>query len=65
MFVHLLYLVGFRNRTVVVMNWIYNYFTYDRGTRLIVRPFIKNKVGTAQQDSTIVATMHAEAPVPQ
>jgi NADH dehydrogenase len=33
--VHLMYLVGFRNRIVVFLNWIYSYFTYDRGVRLI------------------------------
>lgn len=33
--VHLFFLVGFRNRVVVMLNWAYNYFTYDRGLRLI------------------------------
>jgi NADH dehydrogenase len=36
---HLLMLVGFRNKLVVLINWIWNYLSYDRGTRLIVRPF--------------------------
>jgi NADH dehydrogenase len=35
LFVHLMYLVGFRNRLVVFTNWAYNYFTYDRAARLI------------------------------
>jgi NADH dehydrogenase len=35
LFVHLVYLIGFRNRLIVLANWAYNYFTYDRGTRLI------------------------------
>lgn len=39
MFVHLLYLVSFRQKLVTLGNWIWNYFTYDRGTRLIIRPF--------------------------
>ncbi len=39
MFVHLLFLVGFRNKLVTLMNWIVNYFSYDRGTRLIIRRF--------------------------
>jgi NADH:ubiquinone reductase (H+-translocating) len=34
--VHLFYLVGFRNRLVVLVNWAYNYFTYDRGSRALV-----------------------------
>lgn len=35
LFVHLIYLIGFRNRVIVLANWAYNYFTYDRGVRLI------------------------------
>ena len=35
LFVHLLYLVGFRNRVSVLMSWAYSYFTYERGVRLI------------------------------
>jgi NADH dehydrogenase len=27
--------VGFRNRVIVMLNWAYSYFTYDRGVRLI------------------------------
>lgn len=33
--IHLMYLVGFRNRVIVLLNWAYSYFTYDRGVRLI------------------------------
>ena len=44
MFVHILYLVGFRNKVVTFTNWLYSYFTFDRSTRLIIRPFIKAKV---------------------
>jgi NADH dehydrogenase len=43
MFVHLLSIIGFRNRLVVLSNWIWNYFTYDRGTRLIIRTFVRDK----------------------
>ncbi len=39
MFVHLFLIVEFRNKIVIFGNWIWNYFTYDRGTRLIIRPF--------------------------
>jgi NADH:ubiquinone reductase (H+-translocating) len=41
MFVHLISLVGFKNRLVVLVNWIWNYFSYDRGIRLIIRPYVK------------------------
>lgn len=35
LFIHILYLVGFRNRASVLMQWAYAYFTYQRGMRLI------------------------------
>ncbi len=34
--VHLMYLIGFRNRLLVLVNWAYNYFTYDRAARALV-----------------------------
>ena len=33
--VHIMYLVGFRNRLSVLVQWAYSYFTYQRGVRLI------------------------------
>ena len=33
--VHIYYLVDFRNRTVVIINWAWSYLTYRRGARLI------------------------------
>lgn len=33
--VHIMYLVGFRNRASVLVQWAYSYFTYQRGVRLI------------------------------
>ena len=38
LFVHLMALVGFRNKIVAFVNWAWNYFSYDRGLRLIIRP---------------------------
>ena len=32
---HLVMLIGFRNRANVLVNWAWNYFTYDRGSRII------------------------------
>jgi len=47
MLVHLLSLVGFRNKVVTLLNWVWNYINYDRGVRLIIRPFIpKNQRNT-------------------
>jgi len=39
MFLHLMLLVGFRNRVVVLINWVWNYFSYERALRLIVRKY--------------------------
>ncbi|MEM9687828.1 MAG: FAD-dependent oxidoreductase, partial [Bacteroidota bacterium] len=43
MFVHLYFLIGFRNRAVVFINWVYNYVRFDREARLIIRPYKKRK----------------------
>jgi NADH:ubiquinone reductase (H+-translocating) len=43
MFIHLMLLVGFRNRLVVFMNWMWNYFSYQRAIRIITRPFVPKK----------------------
>ena len=32
---HLVYLMGFRNRANVLVNWAWNYLTYDRAARLL------------------------------
>lgn len=34
-FVHIFYLIGFHNRTIVLMRWAWSYFTFQKGTRLI------------------------------
>ena len=36
LFVHIMYLAGFRNRLVVLIQWAYQYFTFQRGVRLIL-----------------------------
>ncbi len=35
---HLLFLVGFRNRVIVVFQWAWSFISYDRGARLITGP---------------------------
>lgn len=37
LFVHIMYLAGFRNRLSVLIEWAYAYFTYQRGSRIISR----------------------------
>jgi NADH dehydrogenase len=36
MFVHLLYLIGFRNKIFVLLNWLWSYFSFDKSNRLII-----------------------------
>ena len=36
LFIHVLYLIGFKNRIEVMLNWGWNYFAFSRGARLIV-----------------------------
>lgn len=36
LFIHIMYLVGFRSRFIVIFQWIWAYITYQRGVRLIV-----------------------------
>jgi len=35
LFIHLLFLIGFRNRLLVMVQWAWSYLTYERGARLI------------------------------
>lgn len=50
MFVHLFSLIGFKNKAVVFLNWVYNYIRLDREGRLIVRPFKKRSFTTFTSD---------------
>jgi NADH dehydrogenase len=36
LFVHLVFLVGFRNKVSVLIQWVYSYFAYKRSARIIV-----------------------------
>jgi len=39
LFIHILYLVGFRNRIAVLLQWAWAYVTFNKGARLITRNF--------------------------
>ncbi|MBL7944264.1 MAG: NAD(P)/FAD-dependent oxidoreductase [Flavobacteriales bacterium] len=39
LFVHVYQLIGFRNKVVVLWNWMHNYLRHSRDLRLIIRPF--------------------------
>ncbi|NJM80970.1 MAG: FAD-dependent oxidoreductase, partial [Flavobacterium sp.] len=50
MFVHLFSLIGFKNKAVVFLNWVYNYIRFDREARLIIRPYKKKQIATFTSD---------------
>ncbi|CAM4179959.1 NAD(P)/FAD-dependent oxidoreductase [Flavobacterium weaverense] len=50
MFVHLFSLIGFKNKAVVFLNWVYNYIRFDREGRLIIRPYKKKSFTTFISD---------------
>ena len=50
MFVHLFSLIGFKNKAVVFLNWVYNYIRFDREGRLIIRPYKKKSFTTFTSD---------------
>lgn len=43
MFVHLMAIVGVKNRLLIFINWFWNYITYDQSLRLIIKPYQKGK----------------------
>ena len=45
--IHLLFLIGFRNRFSVLMQWTYAYFTYKRGARIITGVSGEGSAGSA------------------
>jgi NADH dehydrogenase len=36
MFIHLISIIGFKNKMLTLFTWIWNYFSYDRSNRLII-----------------------------
>ncbi|UYZ61610.1 NAD(P)/FAD-dependent oxidoreductase [Hymenobacter weizhouensis] len=47
LFVHLMTLVGFRNKAVTLVGWAISYFSSDKALRLIIRPYKRNDVKDA------------------
>ena len=41
MFVHLMAILGIKNKVMVFINWLWNYVTYDQSLRLIIKPKVK------------------------
>ena len=58
---HLVQLIGFRNRLNVLVNWAWNYFTYDRSARLITHDFVR-EADEARQELSEAARPPVPAP---
>lgn len=43
LFVHLMSLIGFKNKIFVMMNWVWNYMTYDQSLRVIIKTAKRKK----------------------
>lgn len=54
---HIYYLIGFRNRIAVVLNWMWNYVTFQSGTRLIT-----GLSGSRMEDIGMPPAMELPAP---
>jgi NADH dehydrogenase len=52
LFVHILFLIGFRNRLIVMIQWAWSYITFDRGARLITAPLKEPLVEVEPQDAS-------------
>ena len=50
-FVHIFFLIGFRNRVIVMTEWAISYFTYGRGARLIANASLEDGARTSDVDS--------------
>ncbi|MEZ4905083.1 MAG: NAD(P)/FAD-dependent oxidoreductase [Spirosomataceae bacterium] len=48
MFVHLISIVGVKNRVLIFINWLWNYFTYDQSLRLIIKPKIPKEIAPTE-----------------
>lgn len=41
MFLHLMLILGVKNKLIIFVNWMWKYFTFDQSLRLIIKPFKK------------------------
>jgi NADH:ubiquinone reductase (H+-translocating) len=62
LFVHILFLIGFRNRLLVFIQWAWSYVTYERGARLITGSTYLP--GWSSPDSAQAQTAQGEAAAP-
>lgn len=54
MFLHLILILGVKNKLIVFINWIYSYMTYDQSLRLIFKVFYRPR--TPQEETRYIKT---------
>jgi NADH dehydrogenase len=62
LFVHILFLIGFRNRLLVFIQWAWSYVTYERGARLITGSTYLPGWSGNQRPATLSAQRAEEIP---
>ncbi|RPD47143.1 NAD(P)/FAD-dependent oxidoreductase [Hymenobacter sediminis] len=70
LFVHLMTLVGFRNKAVTLVSWAISYFTADKALRLIIRPYKRHdfkddKGKTSAQHNASTPEYNPPVPAPK
>lgn len=60
--VHVVKLVGFRNRAEVLANWVYNYITWDRGPRLLLSTYPEDEEGSHAAPPVLTAAPTSDGP---
>ena len=61
LFIHILFLIGFRNRILVMIEWAWSYFTYDRGARLITDEVGRLRERRSSPDSNVPGPVPMES----
>ena len=49
---HIYFLIGFRSRLIVLINWAWAYFTYARGARIILGNEAETKINGSQEEGS-------------
>jgi NADH dehydrogenase len=68
LFVHILFLIGFRNRLLVFIQWAWSYVTYERGARLITGSTYlpgwtaPNRAATVTSEQQPAQEIHSDTP---
>lgn len=53
MLVHLMSIIGIKDRLFILINWVWQYITYDQSLRLIIKPNFKKETNEKDIINTI------------